>query len=152
MQRADRDRDYGKGLGVVIVDVNGDGRPDIYVANDTTDKFLYLNRSKPGTIRLEEIGVFSGAARDQNWRAQRQHGDRRGDYDGSGRPSLLVTNYQNELHALYRNVSAKERRAFQFQHERSGLASIGRHTSASAPASSTSTTTAGRTSSSSTAT
>ena len=45
--RADRDRDFGKGLGVVIVDVNGDGRPDIYVANDTTDKFLYLNRSRP---------------------------------------------------------------------------------------------------------
>ena len=40
------DGDYGKGLGVVVVDVNGDRLPDIYVANDTTDNFLYINKSK----------------------------------------------------------------------------------------------------------
>ena len=44
---AAKERDYGKGLGVIIVDVNGDGRPDIYVTNDTTEKFLYINRSAP---------------------------------------------------------------------------------------------------------
>src|SRR5438128_1853817 len=44
--RTDRaDRDYGKGLGVLLVDVDRDGRADVYVANDTTDNFLYLNRS-----------------------------------------------------------------------------------------------------------
>ena len=41
-----------RGWACWLVDVNGDGKPDIYVANDTTDKFLYLNRSTPGKIQL----------------------------------------------------------------------------------------------------
>ncbi len=40
---------YGRGLGVLAIDVNGDGRPELYVANDQSDKFLYLNRSRPLT-------------------------------------------------------------------------------------------------------
>src|SRR5262249_62395962 len=45
-------REYGKGLGVLVVDVNGDGKPDAYGANDMADHFLSLNRREPGTIRL----------------------------------------------------------------------------------------------------
>src|SRR5262249_37505604 len=41
---------FGKGLGVVLVDVDLDGKPDVYVANDTVDNFLYINRSRPGKI------------------------------------------------------------------------------------------------------
>src|SRR5262249_43192838 len=41
-------REASKGLGVLLVDINGDGKPDVYVANDTTPKFLYLNLSTPG--------------------------------------------------------------------------------------------------------
>lgn len=126
LRRADADRDYGKGLGVVIADVNRDGRPDIYVANDTTDKFLYLNRSVPGSIRLDDIGVVSGAARDQTGAPNGSMGVDAADYDGSGQVSLLVTNYQNELPALYRNTSAKDRVFFSFFSEEAGLMSIGR--------------------------
>src|SRR5262249_58313748 len=64
LRTADKEKTYGKGLGVIMVDVNNDGRPDIYVANDTVDNFLYMNRSVPGKIQLEEIGFAAGVALD----------------------------------------------------------------------------------------
>jgi hypothetical protein len=127
LRKADREKDFGKGLGVVIVDVNGDGKPDIYVANDTTDKFLYINRSTPGKFRFEDMAVDLGAARDESGAPNGSMGVDAGDYDGSGRPSLLVTNYQDELHALYRSVLVHGRTMFQFNSPASGLGTIGRH-------------------------
>src|SRR5439155_15149800 len=94
-----------KGLGVLIVDVDGDGKPDIYVANDTVDKFLYLNQSKPGQLRFDEQGLTSGAARDEHGSANGSMGLDAGDPEHTGKPYLWVTNYENELHALYRNES-----------------------------------------------
>ena len=64
LRTAQEQREYGKGLGVIAADVNGDGKPDIYVANDTVDNFLYMNRSRPGQILLEEMGLETGTARD----------------------------------------------------------------------------------------
>jgi hypothetical protein len=113
--------DSSKGLGVLLVDVDGDGRPDIYVANDTTDRFLYWNRSTPGTIRLEEVGLSSGAARDDCGRATGSMGVDAGDYDGSGQPSLWVTNYEHEQHGLYRNYSTRDALSFTFQTAAAGL-------------------------------
>jgi hypothetical protein len=126
LRKADRERDFGKGLGVVIVDVDGDGKPDIYVANDTTDKFLYINRSTPGKLRFEDKAEALGATRDDYGGVNGSMGVDAGDYDGSGRPSLLVTNFQDELHALYRNIRVGGRTMFQFSSSNSGLASIGR--------------------------
>ncbi len=126
LRQADRAKDFGKGLGVVIADMDGDGRPDIYVANDTTDKFLYINRSAPGRLRFEDRAVEMGAARDENGSANGSMGVDAGDYDGSGRPSLLVSNFQDELHALYRNLRVGDRTMFQFSSSATGLASIGR--------------------------
>jgi hypothetical protein len=113
----------GKGLGALIVDVNGDRKPDIYVANDTVDKFLYLNRSTPGKLRLEEVGLVSNVARDDEGRPNASMGVDAADYDGSGFPSLWVTNYENELHALYRNLGNG---LFVFSTTSSGIAAIGR--------------------------
>ena len=48
------------------------------------------------------------------------------DYDGSGRPSLLVTNYQNELPALYRNISDRNELLFKYSTSEAGPDSIGR--------------------------
>ena len=126
LQQADLDRDYGKGLGVILADLDGDGRPEIYVANDTTDKFLYRNHSKPGKIQLEEMGVLSGAARDDRGGPNGSMGVDAGDYDGSGRPALLVTNYENEMHALYRNRLVDGQLHFTFSSQDVGLARLGR--------------------------
>jgi len=118
-------KDYGKGLGVIAVDVNLDGKPDLYVANDTTDKFLYVNRSRPGTILLEEVGLRTGVARDQMGRANGSMGLAAADYDDCGRPSLWVTNYERELHALYHNDSRDGEAFFHFSSPPTGVADIG---------------------------
>jgi hypothetical protein len=114
-----------KGLGVLIVDVDGDGKPDIYVANDTVDKFLYINRSTPGKLRFEERGLASGAARDERGTPNGSMGVDAGDPECSGKPSLWVTNYENELHGLYRNRCQPGRTFFQFRTSASGIAAIG---------------------------
>jgi hypothetical protein len=122
---ARRDKDYGKGLGVIAVDVNGDGKPDLYVSNDTTGNFLYVNHSRPGTIRLKEVGLDSGVARDHMGAPTGSMGVAAADYDGCGRPSLWVTNYQGELHALYHNDSRAGRTFFRFSTEAAGITTIG---------------------------
>jgi hypothetical protein len=126
LRHAERERDFGKGLGVILVDVDNDRRPDIYVANDTTEKFLYVNRSSPGQIRLEEVGWVAGVSVDDRGVPNGSMGVDAGDYDGSGRPSLLVTNYENELHALYRNTSRDGGLRFDYSTHTSGMASLGR--------------------------
>src|SRR5262249_30426519 len=103
LKEADKAREYGKGLGVLIADVNGDGKPDIYVANDTVDNFLYMNRSVPGKIQLEEIGLAAGVARDDRGAPNGSMGVDVGDPDGCLRPSIWVVNYEAEMHAMYHN-------------------------------------------------
>ncbi len=159
----------GKGLGVVVADLDDDGRPDIYVANDTTENFLYLNRIRktedrgqrtedrgqrsagaPATAIIgrsvlgfssacplssvlcpllpmssalfEEAGVSRGVAYDDAGVPNGSMGVDAADYNGTGRLSLFVTNYQNEAHALYRNVG---RGQFQYASQAAGVAAIG---------------------------
>jgi hypothetical protein len=116
-------RPDSKALGVLFADINGDGRPDIYVANDTTDNFLYLNESEPGALRLCEVGLERGVARGWTGQPDGSMGVDAGDYDGSGRASLWVTNFETELPALYRNNG---RAAFSFATQVSGISRIGR--------------------------
>ena len=119
-----KEGDAGKGLGVVVADLNGDGRPDIYVANDTVDNLLYINR---GNFQFDEVGLLKGVARDEIGIAQGSMGVDVGDYNRTGLPSLFVTNYENENHALYRNISAKEKGLFHFLFSTTtaGIAAIG---------------------------
>ena len=119
------DKDYGKGLGVLLVDVDGDGKVDIYVANDTTDNFLYLNRSKPGQMRFEDKSLAWGVARDHNGVPNGSMGVDAADFDGCGRPSIFVTNYESEYHALYKNVVINNRLSFTFSTPAAGLGVIG---------------------------
>src|SRR6202035_5773439 len=95
------DKDYGKGLGVMLMDADGDGKPDIFVCNDTTPKFLYLNRSTPGHMKFEDKGRDLGVAYDLNGSANGSMGVDGADFDGRGRPSLWVTNYEDEYNGLY---------------------------------------------------
>jgi hypothetical protein len=119
------DQDYGKGLGVLMVDVNGDSKADIYVANDTTDNFLYLNASSPGKLRFKEMGLELGVARDAGGTPNGSMGVDADDYDGSGLPSIWVTNYEGELHALYKNVMTGGRQYFRYVTQPAGISVIG---------------------------
>jgi hypothetical protein len=114
--------DDGKGLGVLIVDVNDDGRPDIYVTNDTTDNLLYLNR---GGGRFEEKGLLCGVAQDDEGRANGSMGVDAADFEGTGRPALWVANYEGEYHALYRNDMRPGRESFTFVTNATGIARLG---------------------------
>jgi RNA polymerase sigma factor (sigma-70 family) len=119
---ANLDSEPGKGLGVVAVDINDDGKPDIFVANDTEDKFLYLNKSTPGTILFAEVAIGYGVARDFAGVPNGSKGVAAADYDETGRPSLWCTNYENEVHGLYRNGGEH---LFVFTSHAAGISTIG---------------------------
>ena len=114
----------GKGLGVLIVDVDLDGKPEIYVANDTVDKFLYLNRSTHGKLRFVEEAGLAGVAGGENGGPNGSMGVDAGDPDCVGLPYLWVTNYEKELHALYKNRSNKGNVHFTFHTPASGIAAL----------------------------
>src|SRR5439155_1416800 len=80
-----------------------DARPDIYVANDTTDNFLFRNRSQRGELIFDDVGLASGVARDDQGKENGSMGVDAADYDRSGKASLIVSNYEGELPALYLN-------------------------------------------------
>lgn len=114
----------GCGLGVVIADMNADAKPDIYVANDASDNFLYFNREG----KLVESASQAGVAGDESGRYNGSMGTDVADYDGVGRASIWVTNFQAEPHALYRNLGhAAPKEAFDHQSRAAGIASIGTH-------------------------
>ena len=118
-------RNDGKGIGALFVDVDGDGRPDIYAANDTDDNYLYMNRGKMGQIALEEVGLLAGVARDDRGLANGSMGVDATDYNRSSRASVFVTNYENELPALYRNTTTTKAAQFIFDSLPSGVSAIG---------------------------
>jgi len=91
----------GRGLSAVFFDYDGDGRPDLYVANDRTTNVLYRNR---GDGTFEDVTVETGAGRRDQKEARAGMGIAIGDLDGDGRPDVLVTNFAGEPKTLYRNV------------------------------------------------
>ncbi len=93
----------GHGIGVLMVDVNNDRRPEIYVANDTDDNYLYHNTGKLGEIVLEEKGRISATATDDRGNSNGSMGVDASSFNRSGLPSIMVTNYQDELPCLYVN-------------------------------------------------
>ncbi len=88
------------GLGVAWFDYNADGWPDLYVANDATPNFLYLNQ-KDGTFK--DVAFPMGVAVSEDGSEQGSMGVAVGDYDRHGRFSLFVTNFSEEYNDLYRN-------------------------------------------------
>ncbi|MCI0621468.1 MAG: CRTAC1 family protein [Acidobacteria bacterium] len=90
----------GKGLGVVLADLDDDGFMDIYVANDSVANFLYHNN---GNGTFTDIALTSGTAYNENGEAQAGMGTDAGDSNGDGRQDLLVTNLDFEGTTLYQN-------------------------------------------------
>ena len=89
-----------KGLGVAMLDVDNDGRMDLFVANDTQPNRLYRNK---GDGTFADMAVAAGVAFSEAGVARAGMGVDAADYDGSGRPSLVVGNFSNEMMALYHN-------------------------------------------------
>lgn len=88
-----------KSLGVAVLDYDRDGWPDIVVANDTQPNKLYRNL-RNGTF--EDVGVRAGIAFSEDGKARAGMGIDAADFDNSGAPGLAITNFDNEMIALYR--------------------------------------------------
>lgn len=89
-----------KGLGVALLDYDGDGRLDLFVANDTEPNRLYRNK---GDGTFEDRALGAGIAFSEAGVARAGMGVDAIDYDGSGRPSLVIGNFSNQMMALYHN-------------------------------------------------
>ena len=90
----------GKCLGLVLADLDGDGLPDIFVANDSVANFFYRNQGD-GTFREE--GLISGTGFSEDGAPEAGMGVDAADIDGDLLPDLYITHLDNELNRLYRN-------------------------------------------------
>ena len=114
-------RPDGKGLGVLITDLDVDGDVDVYVSNDTVANFLYRN---DGEGRLLDESLISGSSLSNRGTPDGSMGVDTGDYNLDGLPDIWVANYEQESFALYRN----EGQCF-FQHvsQATGVMAVGGH-------------------------
>lgn len=89
-----------KALGVALLDFNADTHPDVFVANDTQPNRLYRNQ---GDGTFTDVGLMAGVAFNDAGIARAGMGVDAADYDGSGRQSIVIGNFANEMMALYSN-------------------------------------------------
>jgi hypothetical protein len=94
-------RTDGKSLGVIFLDYDEDGWPDIFVANDRVPNFLFRNERNG---RFRETGLLAGVAVASDGKARAGMGTDFGDYDNDGHPDLVVTNFDLETHSVFRNL------------------------------------------------
>ncbi len=109
------DRIRARALAVSWLDYNSDGWEDIYVANDLDPNALFRN-NRDGTFT--EVAAAAGVAYGSDGLSLAGMGFAAGDYDGSGRESLLVTNLTNQLYSLFLNEGGG---FFSYATDRAGL-------------------------------
>jgi hypothetical protein len=88
------------GLGVLFQDLDGDGRPDILVANDACFNYFYHNE---GNGKFKEDALSKGIACCRDGTEQANMGLAVGDYDNDGKPDVFITTYSDDHYTLYRN-------------------------------------------------
>jgi enediyne biosynthesis protein E4 len=89
-----------KTMGIAILDYDNDGWPDLLVSNDTQPNKLYRNN---GNGTFSEKAVVAGIAFSEDGVARAGMGVDAADYDRSGSPSILITNFSNQMLSLYHN-------------------------------------------------
>ncbi len=94
----------GKGMGIGIADVNNDGWPDVFVANDTERNFLYINQ---GNGTFKEQGLLYGVAYNDNGATVSAMGCDVKDYDNDGWIDVFYNNLMGQVWALFHNVSGR---------------------------------------------
>ncbi len=94
----------GKGMGVAFGDMDGDGKLDIFVANDTMRNFLFHNR---GNGTFEEVALPAGVAYNSDGAALSSMGADFRDYDNDGRDDIFITALSNETFPLFRNLGGR---------------------------------------------
>lgn len=87
-----------KSLGVAMLDFDQDGWPDLFVANDTQPNKLYRNLRNG---KFKDVAVETGLAFGSEGKARAGMGVDAADYDNSGTPSVVITNFDNEMIGLY---------------------------------------------------
>ena len=90
----------GKAWGVVATDLNNDGRMDLFVANDTVQNYLYMNRANG---KFDEIAAFAGVGFGETGRARSGMGVDSADLNQDGWMDLFVANIDHERYSLYQN-------------------------------------------------
>lgn len=93
----------GKGLGVIVWDFAGNGNLGLFIANDTTPNFLFMNNGpdEQGVPRFEDEGLVRGVAIDVDGNAQASMGVAAGDINGDGRIDLFISTFFGESKTLY---------------------------------------------------
>ncbi len=99
-ERAGIDNSKYYGLGVVWCDYDRDGRPDIYVANDSTPSSLYHNN---GDGTFTDVGAEAGVAYSSEGQEQAGMGVDFADYDNDGWGDLVKGNFSDDTKNLYHN-------------------------------------------------
>ncbi|MBV9471119.1 MAG: CRTAC1 family protein, partial [Abitibacteriaceae bacterium] len=89
-----------RGLGVAAADFNGDGKLDLFVANDMMPNFLFINK---GHGKFEDMGMQENVAYGLSGAAQGNMGVAVGDYDENGSLDVLVSTFSDQPYTLYRN-------------------------------------------------
>ena len=94
-----------KSLGVAMLDSNGDGWPDLLVANDTQPNKLYRNQHNG---MFEDVALEAGLAFSTDGKARAGMGVDVADFENSGKPGVIITNFDNEMIGLYRASASGE--------------------------------------------
>ena len=99
-QKAGLNDPTSKTLGIAVIDYDNDGWPDLLLSNDTQPNKLYRNN---GNGTFSEKAVVAGIAFSEDGVARAGMGVDASDYDHSGAPSILITNFSNQMVSLYHN-------------------------------------------------
>jgi hypothetical protein len=115
-----------RALGALFSDFDADGDVDLYIANDGQPNRMYRNDTRPGDDpRFVDVTFVAGVGDSGSGM-----GVAGGDYDQDGAFDLLVTNWEAELNALYRNDPDADGLAFDYTTQRIGLAGLGNNKTA----------------------